>query len=142
MVDRRRDVRPWPAEAITSSDLAGQCPHLAELTAEHVLQVGDAPERPPSRSRPVVVFERQELPSAVQHGPLSSVRTIYELPTGQRCVVTFANRGADVLIPIRNDRGELWVGHLLPDDVEPAHFDEWEREWVPAELLRPVGELG
>ena len=33
------------------------------------------------------------------------------------------------------------MGHLLRDDAEPAHFDDWEREWVPAELLRPVGEL-
>jgi hypothetical protein len=55
--------------------------------------------------------------------------------------VTFANRGSDALTPIRNDRGELWIGHLLRDDAEPAHFDDWEREWVPAELLRPVGEL-
>jgi hypothetical protein len=55
--------------------------------------------------------------------------------------VTFANRGSDVLAPIRNDRGELWIGHLLSDDVEPANFDDWVREWVPAELMRPVGEL-
>lgn len=87
------------------------------------------------------MFERRELPSSVRHGPLGSVATIYELPNGQRCVVTFANRGTDVLNPIRNDRGELWVGHLLHDDAEPAHFDDWEREWVPAEFLRPVGEL-
>ncbi len=33
------------------------------------------------------------------------------------------------------------MGHLLRDDAEPAHFDDWEREWVPAELLRPVAEL-
>lgn len=87
------------------------------------------------------MFQRQELPSSVQHGPLSSVRTIYELPNRRRCVVTFSNRDSDVLTPIRNDRGELWVGHLLRDDIEPTHFDDWEREWVPAELLRPVGEL-
>lgn len=87
------------------------------------------------------MFDRQELPSAVRHGPLGSVGTIYELPNGQRCVVTFANRGADVLNPIRNERGELWIGHLLADDAEPTHFDDWEREWVPAELLRPVGDL-
>ena len=95
----------------------------------------------PSRGRPVVVSERPELPSSIRHGPLGSVGTIYELPGGQRCVVTFANRGSDALSPVRNDRGELWVGHLLSGDVEPAHFDDWEREWVPAELLRPVGEL-
>lgn len=85
--------------------------------------------------------ERQELPSSVRHGPLGSVRTIYELPNGQRCVVTFGNRGSDVLSPIRNDGGELWVGHLLAGDIEPARFEDWKREWVPAELLRPVGEL-
>ena len=87
------------------------------------------------------MFARQELPSSIRSGPLGSVRTIYELPDGRRCVVTFANRGSDALTPIRNDRGELWIGHLLRDDAEPAHFDDWEREWVPAELLRPVGEL-
>lgn len=70
------------------------------------------------------MVERQELPSSVRHGPLGSIGTIYELPDGRRCVVTFANRGADVLAPIRNDRGELWVGQLLGDDVEPAHFDD------------------
>ncbi|BAN00784.1 hypothetical protein [Ilumatobacter coccineus] len=87
------------------------------------------------------MVEREELPSAVRHGPLGSVGTIYELPDGRRCIVTFANRGTDALTPVRNDRGELWIGHLLPGDVEPAHFDDWERAWVPAELLRPVGEL-
>lgn len=85
--------------------------------------------------------ERPELPSAVRHGPLGSLTTIYELPDGRRCVVTFANRGTDALSPVRNERGELWIGHLLAGDVEPAHFDDWEREWVAAELLRPVGEL-
>ena len=30
---------------------------------------------------------------------------------------------------------------LLADDGEPARFDDWERGWVPAELLRPVGEI-
>ena len=93
------------------------------------------------RGRPAVVYKRRALPSSVRYGPLGSVGTIYELPNGGRCVVTFANRGSDVLTPIRNDRGELWIGHLLRDDVEPAHFDDWEREWVPSELLRPVGEL-
>ena len=95
----------------------------------------------PSRSRPADVVERQDLSSSVRYGPLGSIGTIYELPNGRRCVVTFANRGSDVLIPVRNDRGELWIGHLLRDDVQPAHFDDWEHEWVPAELLRPVGEL-
>ena len=88
-----------------------------------------------------MLFERQELPSSVRYGPLGSIGTIYELPSGRRCVVTFTNRGSDVLTPIRNDHGELWIGHLLRDDVEPARFDDWEREWIPAELLRPVGEL-
>jgi hypothetical protein len=81
-------------------------------------------------------------PSAVRHGPLASVLTIYETPDGRRCIVTFANRGTDALNPVRNDRGELWVGYLLDDDVQPAHFDDWERGWVAAELLRPVGEIG
>ena len=85
--------------------------------------------------------DREELPSSVRHGPLASVATIYEMPDGRRCVVTFANRGADVLTPIRNQRGDLWVGLLLDHDAEPARFDDWERAWVPAELLRPVGEL-
>ena len=85
--------------------------------------------------------EREQLPSSVRHGPLGSVGTIYELPNGRRCVVTFANRGADVLTPVRNEQGHLWIGHLLDGDVEPAHFDDWEREWVPAELLKPVGTL-
>jgi release factor glutamine methyltransferase len=49
----------------------------------------------PSRSRPAVVVERQDLPSSVRYGPLGSVGTIYELPNGRRCVVTFANRGSD-----------------------------------------------
>jgi hypothetical protein len=84
---------------------------------------------------------RDELPSSLRHGPLASVGTIYELPDGRRCVVTFANRGADVLTPVRNERGELWVGLLSAADVQPARFDDWERDWVPAELLRPVGEL-
>jgi hypothetical protein len=82
-----------------------------------------------------------DLSSSVRHGPLASVGTIYEMPDGRRCVVTFANRGGDVLRPIRNDRSELWVGHLLDHDVQPAHFDDWERGWVAAELLRPVGDL-
>jgi hypothetical protein len=80
--------------------------------------------------------------SAVRHGPLASVGTIYEVPDGRHCVVTFANRGADDLTPVRNARGELWVGFLLDGDVEPAGFDDWERAWIPAELLRPVGALG
>jgi hypothetical protein len=67
--------------------------------------------------------------------------TIYETPDGRRCIVTFANRGADALNPVRNDRGELWVGYLLDGDEQPPHFEDWERGWVAAELLRPVGEL-
>ena len=68
--------------------------------------------------------------------------TIYETPDGRRCIVTFANRGADSLRPVRNGAGALWVGYLLAGDVQPAHFDDWERAWVPAELLRPVGDIG
>jgi hypothetical protein len=56
-------------------------------------------------------------------------------------VVTFANRGTDRLSPVRNGKGELWVGYLLAGDREPARFDDWERAWVAAELLRPVGHL-
>jgi hypothetical protein len=84
---------------------------------------------------------RNELSSSVRHGPLASVGTIYEMPDGRRGVVTFANRGADELQPVRDGQGRLWVGLLLDGDVQPARFDDWEREWVPAELLRPVGEL-
>jgi hypothetical protein len=84
---------------------------------------------------------RDEMPSAVRHGPLASVGTIYEMPDGRRCVVTFANRGTDALTPIRNTAGLLWVGLLLEGDTQPARFDDWEREWVAAEMLRPVGEL-
>lgn len=79
--------------------------------------------------------------SAVRFGPLASLRTIYELPDGRRGVVTFASRDEDALAPIRNDRGELWLSLLLPGDAEPERFDDWQRTWVPAELLRPVGEL-
>jgi hypothetical protein len=82
----------------------------------------------------------EALPSAVPHGPLASPRTVYETPDGRRCIVTFANRGAVVLSPVRNARGELWVGYLLDDGTEPAGFDDWERGWVPPELLRPIGE--
>lgn len=84
---------------------------------------------------------RSALASSVRHGPLASIATVYEQPDGRRCVVTFANRGADELTPVRNDRGELWVGMLLAGDVQPATFDDWERTWVAPELLRPVGEL-
>jgi hypothetical protein len=80
------------------------------------------------------------LPSAVSHGPLSSVSIVYELPDGRRCVVTFANRGADMLSPVRNAAGELWVGYLLAGGIEPQRFDDWERGWVAAELLRPVAD--
>ncbi|MET0460370.1 MAG: hypothetical protein ABW122_08710 [Ilumatobacteraceae bacterium] len=81
-------------------------------------------------------------PSAVRHGPLASVGTIYETPDGRRCIVTFANRGTDALNPVRNARGELWVGYLPVGDTQPARFDDWERDWVAAELLRPVGDIG
>ena len=80
-------------------------------------------------------------PSTVRHGPLAAVGTIYETPDGRRCIVTFANRGADALTPVRNGRGELWVGYLLAGDIEPPHFDDWERGWVAPELLRPVGDV-
>ena len=81
------------------------------------------------------------LPSSLRHGPLSSAVTVYETPDGRRCVVTFANRGAEVLSPVRNDDGDLWVGFLLAGDTEPTRFEDWDRAWVPAELLRPVGRL-
>jgi hypothetical protein len=86
------------------------------------------------------VAQRDEMPAAVLFGPLASLTTVYELPDGRQCVVTFANRGGDVLMPIRNARGELWVGLLLAGGVEPATFDEWHRVWIAAELLRPVGD--
>ena len=78
----------------------------------------------------------------MRHGPLASVGTIYETPDGRRCIVTFANRGTDALLPVRNARGELWVGYLLPGDVEPDRFEDWERDWVAAELLRPDAGAG
>jgi hypothetical protein len=87
------------------------------------------------------VEPNESWPSAVQHGPLAAVGTIYEVPDGRRCIVTFANRGTDVLSPVRNGVGALWVGYLLPGDAQPARFEDWERGWVPAELLRPVGEV-
>jgi len=87
------------------------------------------------------VEQEQAWPSAVQRGPLASLGTIYETPDGRRCIVTFANRGADALSPVRNGLGELWVGFLLAGDAQPARFDDWERGWVPAEVLRPVGDL-
>jgi hypothetical protein len=83
-----------------------------------------------------------ELASAVPRGPLSSLTTVYETPDGRRCVVTFANRGSDELAPVRNALGHLWVGYLLDGDEEPDGFDDWERAWVPPELLRPAGRLG
>lgn len=81
------------------------------------------------------------LPSAVPHGPLASVDTVYETPDGRRCIVTFANRGTDHLQPVRDRAGALWVGYLVEGDRQPVRFDDWERGWVPAELLRPVGRL-
>ena len=91
--------------------------------------------------QPRGVARRDVLPSAVRHGPLSSVATIYETPDGRRCIVTFANRGADRLTPVRNAAGELWVCFLLAGDAQPDRFDDWERAWVAGELLRPAGEL-
>ena len=79
--------------------------------------------------------------SAVRHGPLASVGTIYETPDGRRCIVTFANRGTEALTPVRNGRGDLWVGFLLAGDAQPSTFDDWERGWVAPELLRPVGQI-
>ena len=78
----------------------------------------------------------------MRHGPLASVGTIYETPDGRRCIVTFANGGAVALSPVRDGLGELWVGYLLAGDAQPARFEDWERGWVPAELLRPVGDIG
>jgi hypothetical protein len=88
------------------------------------------------------VGQDEEWPSAVRHGPLASIGTIYETPDGRRCIVTFANRGADTLSPVRNRHGALWVGYLLAGDAQPVRFDDWERGWVPAELLCPVGDVG
>lgn len=79
-------------------------------------------------------------PSA-PHGPLADTDTVYALPDGRRCVVTFANRGASSLQPVRNAAGELWVGFLLPDGTQPPRWDDWERGWVAPELLRPAGRL-
>jgi hypothetical protein len=86
------------------------------------------------------VDQDEAWPSAVRHGPLASVGTIYETPDGRLCIVTFANRGSDALSPVRNGLSELWVGYLLAGGAQPAHFDDWERAWVPAELLRPVSD--
>ena len=41
---------------------------------------------------------------------------------------------------MRNRVGELWVGYLPVGGAQPERFDDWERGWVPAELLRPVGD--
>jgi hypothetical protein len=87
------------------------------------------------------VGQQERWRPTTRHGPLSSVGTIYETPDGRRCIVTFANRGTDALSPVRNAGGDLWVGYLLADGAQPSRFDEWERAWVPAELLRPVGRL-
>jgi hypothetical protein len=87
------------------------------------------------------VVAEPSLPSRARHGPLASVDTAYETIDGRRCLVSFANRGADVLSPVRNDRGHLWVGYLLDGDVEPTRFEDWERGWIPPELLRPVDRL-
>jgi hypothetical protein len=83
----------------------------------------------------------EPLPSSTRFGPLSSVSTVYETVDGRRCVVTFANRGADALSPVRNELGELWVGFLLDGDRQPERFEDWERAWVAPELLRPAARL-
>jgi len=80
-------------------------------------------------------------PSIMRFGPLASVNTVYETYDGRRCVVTFHNRGADVLSPVRNAHGDLWVGYLLDDGSQPARFEDWDRGWVAPELLRPIGAL-
>ena len=102
---------------------------------------GRDPDSTPACYNPGSVGQDAAWPSAVEHGPLASVGTIYQTPDGRRCIVTFANRGGCALVPVRNGVGELWVGYLLAGDAQPASFDEWERDWVPAELLRPVGEV-
>ncbi|MGD9793323.1 MAG: hypothetical protein AB7V43_07555 [Acidimicrobiia bacterium] len=81
-------------------------------------------------------------PSIMRFGPLASIDTVYETYDGRRCVVTFHNRGADVLSPVRNAHGELWVGYLLADGSEPTRFEDWDRGWVAPELLRPMRSLG
>ena len=62
--------------------------------------------------------------------------------------VTLGPRSKSVLIekkwgtPIVCNDGVTIAKEFDLRDAEPTHFDEWEREWVPAELLRPVGDLG
>lgn len=73
--------------------------------------------------------------------PLADTATVYTLPDGRQCVVTFANRGTERLQPVRNRTGDLWVGFLTEDGHQPPTWDDWHREWVPAELLRPTGRL-
>jgi len=82
-----------------------------------------------------------ELEPSVPRGPLAATDTVYTLPDGRRCVVTFANRGTEQLQPVRNDLGDLWVGFLDQDGRQPPTWDDWPREWVPPELLRPTGRL-
>lgn len=88
-----------------------------------------------------IVEPDDEPPVVAGLGPLASVSTVYETPEGRRCVVTFANRGGDVLQPVRNAQGHLWVGYLAPDGSQPPRWDEWERGWAAPEVLRPVGDL-
>jgi hypothetical protein len=79
--------------------------------------------------------------TSVPRGPLADTDTVYTLPDDRRCVVTFHNRGTERLQPVRNRQGDLWVGFLDDDGRQPATWDGWQREWVPAELLRPTGRL-
>ncbi|MEZ5259392.1 MAG: hypothetical protein R2705_21680 [Ilumatobacteraceae bacterium] len=83
----------------------------------------------------------EPLASAVRRGPLADIDTVYTLPDGRRCVVTFANRGSDQLHPVRRSTGDLWVAFLASDDTEPPAWEDWERDWVPAEWLLPTGRL-
>jgi hypothetical protein len=82
--------------------------------------------------------DEPSLVPSVSRGPLADTDTVYVLPDGRTCVVTFANRGTEQLQPVRNRKGELWVGFLDADGRQPRRWDDWVREWVPAELLRPT----
>ncbi len=97
--------------------------------------------REPGCGQTLKVSEEPLIPS-VPRGPLADTETVYTLPDGRRCVVTFANQGTERLQPVRNRRGHLWVGFLTDDGRQPARWDEWQRDWVHPELLRPSGRLG
>ena len=69
--------------------------------------------------------------------PVGSAGTIYETPDGRRCIVTFANRGAERSARSATTRRAL--GRLPPRRRRPASaLRRLERGWVPAELLRPA----